>query len=63
MNTVELLPCPFCGGVPYIERFGNNTSSTIISCEDCGCRHESGDSNWNVGKSWNRRVDNRKPTD
>lgn len=36
--TVELLPCPFCGGVVYAddpaEDFGN--SAYWLSCQDCG---------------------------
>jgi Lar family restriction alleviation protein len=57
MNDIKLLSCPFCGGNPYIERYGTNRCSTIILCEDCGCKHESGDSGNSVGSSWNRRFD------
>ena len=56
-----LLPCPFCGGEPHIERRGNSRFSTIISCLDCGVTHECGDTGDSVGTSWNRRTANRAP--
>lgn len=43
MNTLELMPCPFCGGEPRIERKGTARASMIIICDDCGCKVESGD--------------------
>lgn len=55
-HTKELLPCPFCGGEPEIERMGTSRSSMIISCTDCGCRVESGDVTLSDPK-WNMRDD------
>ena len=52
----ELLPCPFCGGEPHIERLGNARFSTIVSCLDCGVTHECGDTGSSVGNGWNRRA-------
>lgn len=52
---MTLIPCPFCGGEPHIERRGNARFSTIISCLDCGVTHECGDTGAGVGNGWNRR--------
>jgi Lar family restriction alleviation protein len=52
---VSLLPCPFCGGKPYIERAGTGRASCIVVCEDCGVRHESADEYEHSGQAWNRR--------
>lgn len=51
-NEDGLLGCPFCGGISEFERIGDNRISTIISCSDCGCRLESGET-FNHGASWN----------
>ncbi|MCB0359751.1 MAG: Lar family restriction alleviation protein, partial [Bdellovibrionales bacterium] len=34
--SCSLLPCPFCGGKPEVERKGTMRVSQIIVCEDCG---------------------------
>ncbi len=52
----ELLPCPFCGGEPLVERAGTRRYSTIIRCTECGAFHESCDQDSRVGASWNRRT-------
>lgn len=51
----NLKPCPFCGGKAVIEQKGTSRRSQIIACEDCGCRHESGDV-WGMSEpQWNFR--------
>jgi Lar family restriction alleviation protein len=59
MNINELKPCPFCGGKAEFERVGTQRESCIVTCEDCGGRHESGDT-WDSGSSWNRRPKEAK---
>ena len=54
--TVDLKPCPFCGGHAYLERTGTRHQSCIVACSDCGARHESSDEDERSGQSWNRRV-------
>jgi Lar family restriction alleviation protein len=57
MTSNPLLPCPFCGhDTPIVERAGTRRYSTIIACGNCGARHESGDEDANVGRSWNQRA-------
>lgn len=60
MNTEqersELLPCPFCGGEPYMEQWGNNRQSCIIACQDCGCSMETGETGHDCGGMWNQRA-------
>lgn len=56
-NKDLLLPCPFCRGVAEFERIGNTRVSTIVSCADCGCRLESGET-FNHGNTWNTRPNN-----
>ncbi len=51
---MKLLPCPFCGGRPETERFGNGRQSTIYACVECGCRLETGET-FNHGARWNER--------
>jgi Lar family restriction alleviation protein len=51
-----LLPCPFCGGQAEFERTGTSGHSCIVSCGNCGARHESGDEYENSGSSWNSRA-------
>ncbi len=59
---IELLPCPFCGGRPEIERIGTARQSMIIACTNCGARVESGDV---VGLTrdykWNHRWSKTPP--
>lgn len=55
MSSVDLLPCPFCGGKAAIERPGTARQSCIVACEDCGCRLETGEV-WNMGERWNTRT-------
>ncbi len=43
IRSNDLLACPFCGGRAEITRKGTIRQSMIISCTNCGCRHESGD--------------------
>lgn len=50
-----LLPCPFCGGEAGVERYGTPRASTIISCLNCGCRLESGETRRH-GWAWNTRA-------
>lgn len=51
----ELLPCPFCNGNAVIERMGSGRVSMIYTCEDCGCRLETGETFLNPYCSWNTR--------
>lgn len=60
-NKIELKPCPFCGSRDItIERYGNYKKSTIILCEECGCRLESNEEGRYVGEQWNTRQEATK---
>lgn len=50
-----LKPCPFCGSKAEIERLGTPRQSTIYSCDECGCRLETGEE-WAHGTLWNARA-------
>lgn len=50
----DLKPCPFCGESASIERYGTRRFSTIVSCDWCGCSHESSEE-FNHGREWNTR--------
>ncbi len=52
---MTLKPCPFCGGPASFERLGTHRQSCIVTCDDCGCRLESGDVGERSGASWNIR--------
>ena len=53
----KLKPCPFCGGEAGYAREGTGRVSCQVSCTNCGAHHESGDSDWSNGSSWNRRPE------
>jgi Lar family restriction alleviation protein len=53
--SIELLPCPFCGGKAEIERAGDHCRSTVYTCTDCGAFLETGEE-WNHGQMWNQRA-------
>jgi len=52
---IKLKPCPFCGGEAEVERQGTSRQSCIISCTECGCRHEGPDEYEQCGYQWNMR--------
>jgi Lar family restriction alleviation protein len=54
----ELKPCPFCGGKANIDRMGTGRVSMQISCEDCGCSLETGETWIDENSSWNQRETN-----
>jgi len=56
----ELKPCPFCEGKARFERIGNARRSTVVVCEDCGCRHESGFVGHMAYAGWNNRPHENK---
>jgi Lar family restriction alleviation protein len=53
--SIELLPCPFCGGEAEIERAGDHHRSTVYTCTYCGASLETGEE-WNHGQMWNQRA-------
>lgn len=53
-NTVDLLPCPFCGGEAGFERLGSMRQSCIVACSQCGARLETGEV-FKCGTAWNQR--------
>lgn len=53
---MPLKPCPFCGGEAAFERLGDRRQSTIVACQWCGARLESGET-FDHGAAWNSRVD------
>lgn len=53
---MTLRPCPFCGGSASFARHGTARQSCVVTCDQCGCSHESGDVGERSGTSWNRRV-------
>lgn len=57
--SVELKPCPFCGGTASIVQPGTRRQSCVVECDSCGLSHDSGDEGEHCGKSWNRRDGDR----
>lgn len=65
-ETIELLPCPFCGGKPEKKMRGTAfTKSRFvrIRCKKCGCELEMGGVRWfferlnlETDKAWNTRA-------
>jgi len=52
----NLLSCPFCGGDAEFDRLGTGHCSSIVVCQECGCRVESNEVGDFNGDHWNRRV-------
>lgn len=66
MRRKSLDYCPFCGGVPTIERNSTTTYeageiiswvSYTVECLDCGCKTAPGVTEQDVIDVWNRRFE------
>ena len=57
-DEIKLKACPFCGGEAEIERMGTHRVSMIITCSDCGCSVETGETWIDEHSRWNQRVTN-----
>jgi Lar family restriction alleviation protein len=55
MSDTELLPCPFCGEEADIERMGTHRMSMVITCTNCGCSVETGETFVHKNTQWNTR--------
>lgn len=58
--TPELLPCPFCGGSPWISEDDHGNPRWVL-CEICACdgptpTNADSDGIEEVARSWNHRV-------
>jgi len=51
-DDVTLLPCPFCGGTPYVN---DNDIWTYMECE-CGAQGPQADTKAEAREVWNTRV-------
>ena len=63
-NSIELKPCPFCGGVAEIYR-DNLTEIWIVGCDriknNCNVvPYATGDTSKDAAAAWNRRVNHAK---
>lgn len=58
-NELNLLPCPFCGCAPSIERWhGGKPTKRMVSCENDGCFVAPcvcGDNREDAAAKWNAR--------
>lgn len=51
--TPELLPCPFCGGEPWL--YDNEDGPSNVMCDHCCCDGPLGN-NQDAVSAWNRRA-------
>ena len=56
MENEKFEDCPFCGHDAEIKRMGTNRVSMIISCTECGCSLESGETFLGKNCAWNTRA-------
>ena len=55
----DLKPCPFCGSDEIsIVRTGTSRQSSIVECQNCGCRLEANE--LRTGSAWNGRAGEEK---
>lgn len=59
MKNKELKPCPFCGGIAYIQKHSYRYAYWI-KCYDCGVETEAYGFEDEAIKVWNRRVNENK---
>lgn len=55
-KTIELKPCPFCGGEAEVDYYYDDYFSFRIYCKECGIEAFSDVSRDEVIKKWNKRV-------
>lgn len=63
---IELLPCPFCGGEPKVQHYGNDRTkrrSIVVKCSKCRVQREDAtlrhDFAWiekAAAENWNQRL-------
>lgn len=51
-NTLEVKPCPFCGGYPLIE----NARGVFIECAECGTSTRQKETQREAVEFWNTRL-------
>lgn len=68
-ENLELKSCPFCGGMPLIEKDVHHHSKfgifnvSRVACQECGIKTEWYDFHPYAMKHWNKRLSgNDKPT-
>lgn len=56
MVSDKLRPCPFCGGIPFIEVLDDKEVAVLISCSKCGCSFVSYHHEDDAVNEWNTRI-------
>jgi len=63
MDEMKFLPCPFCGGEAYIDKFENGSPNSAkfnwefsIECKKCFSQTGYHKGELEAIKAWNRRV-------
>lgn len=56
ISTIELKPCPMCGGEAEVVRVGTTRQSSIVECTECGLSLEANEQPWYTGSAWNKRI-------
>lgn len=61
MPETKLLPCPFCGGEPTIDRhyIGQRKADYRIICKHCGARFFWFDRLFKAIEAWNKRTNTK----
>lgn len=57
--TIELKPCPFCGGEAAIDSFKHGSGVAVVCAGGCGLDTVGywSDSHVSIAERWNRRAD------
>lgn len=57
-KTMELKPCPFCGGSAFIPKSDSGDLLPWVACIECGVETDCYETVEKAIEAWNRRADN-----
>ena len=56
-ETIELKPCPFCGGEAFFQSSGNGKYNWLVKCQQCCAQTYNGETKSVAARYWNFRKE------